>query len=301
MKQNEKYLESLTGNTKKDYATYLQLRTEYGNVPVFYFDMSNWFYSHNDKQKALLILSTIAELDLENASLFKTLAYKLKEYGAYKQEVFICKKVLDWRPMDPQSYRDYGLALADAGQYQQALDTLYAALTKPFAQSVMAKSNGIKGVLIHEINQLIALHGSKLNTKSINEPVIAEQPFDIRVVINWNRDNTDIDLHVIDPRGEKCYYSHRNTSIGGMISNDITQGFGPEEFVLEKAIPGTYEIKVKYFGDNQFKAEGPSTIMAEIYTHYATGKQERKVTTLQMTAYSKNNEGLVLIGEFEFK
>ena len=42
---------------------------------------------------------------------------------------------------------------------------------------------------------------------------------------NWNKDNTDIDLWVTDPNGEKCMYNHKSTEIGGRLSDDFTGGF----------------------------------------------------------------------------
>src|SRR6185295_3385983 len=29
------------------------------------------------------------------------------------------------------------------------------------------------------------------------------------VMITWNTDNTDVDLHVTEPTGEECFYGHR--------------------------------------------------------------------------------------------
>ena len=122
-------------------------------------------------------------------------------------------------------------------------------------------------------------------------------PVDIRVVAAWNMDNTDMDLWVTDPNGEKCYYSHKSTDIGGHLSNDITQGYGPEQFLLKKAIKGKYKIEMNYYGDRQFKIAGPTTVMVEIYTHYGESRQERKIITLQM---QKGQTGGILIGEFNF-
>lgn len=65
-----------------------------------------------------------------------------------------------------------------------------------------------------EINQLIANHRSQLNLSNINPKIIADLPVNIRVVISWNKDDTDIDLWVTDPNNERCYYSHKETEIG---------------------------------------------------------------------------------------
>ena len=281
------------------YASYLTLRETYMGTPGFYFDMSNFFYEKHQPEKGLLILSNLADLDLENAELFKTLAYRLKEKGAYKQELFITQKVREWRPMDPQSHRDYALALQDNGQYQEALDCLYSILNASYSPEAALRDHGIEEILVCEINNLISLHRKKLDLSKIDSRLIADQPVDIRVVINWNKNDTDIDLWITDPRGEKCYYRHKRTAIGGRLSNDFTQGFGPEQFLLKKAINGTYKIETNFFGERQLTLSGPTTIMGEIYLSYSDGREERQVITFQSGENGKETEG-ILIGEFEF-
>lgn len=43
-------------------------------------------------------------------------------------------------------------------------------------------------------------------------------PLDLRVVLTWYADNTDIDLWVTDPKGEKAFYGHQLTYQGGRMS-----------------------------------------------------------------------------------
>jgi hypothetical protein len=299
VKQDNEYSKQLTGKTDEDYQTYIKLRSDYINTPTYYFDMADWFFRLGDRKKALCILTSIADIDLENASLYRLLGYRLKEYGEYALEAFICKKVIGWRPIEPQSYRDYALALADGGKHQAALDSLYSVLVRPFSQNIGGRSRGIEEVVVTELNQLITKNPT-LNTAKIDKKLVQAMPVDIRVVINWNMNNTDIDLHVKDPNGEECFYSHRQTAIGGRISNDNTSGYGPEQFLLKRAGKGKYGVFVNYFGDTQVKAEGPSTIMAEIFTKYADKTEKREVVCLQLSKAEKRKGNLVQVAEFEF-
>ncbi|MFM2362094.1 MAG: hypothetical protein RLZZ316_996 [Bacteroidota bacterium] len=85
--------------------------------------------------------------------------------------------------------------------------------------------------------------------------------------------------------------------MGGRISDDMTNGYGPEQFIIKQAIKGTYKIEVNYYGERQVKLTGPATVLAEVYLHYASGKEERRLITLQM---SKEKKAGVFIGSFEF-
>ncbi|MDQ0968884.1 tetratricopeptide (TPR) repeat protein [Flavobacterium sp. W4I14] len=296
-KSDKDYMKNLVGKPDSAYQAYLKMRSSYISTPMFYFDVANWFYQQKDSVRALTILSNIADLDLENADLYKTLAYKLKQTGNYKDELFITQKVLQWRPMDAQSYRDYALALSDNGQYQAALDHLYKVLTQSYNSQIAERDQGIEEIVISEINNLIAKHGNSLSVKGVDKRLIQPLPVDVRVVLNWNKNDTDIDLWLTDPTGEKGFYGNSRTKIGGRISNDFTSGYGPEQFMIKKAIKGKYKIEVNYYGDSQINISGPTTVTAEIYTRYATGKQQRKVIVLPMAAASSGGN---LVGEFNF-
>ncbi|QNR84168.1 DUF2135 domain-containing protein [Pedobacter riviphilus] len=296
-KSDKDYMKNLVGKPDSAYQAYLKMRSGYMSTPMFYFDVANWFYQQKDSVRALTILSNIADLELENADLYKTLAYKLKQTGNYKDEIFITQKVLQWRPMDAQSYRDYALALADNGQYQAALDNLYKVLTQSYNSQIADRDQGIEEIVISEINNLIAKHGNNLSTKEIDKRLIQPLPVDVRVVLNWNKNDTDIDLWLTDPTGEKGFYGNSRTKIGGRISNDFTSGYGPEQFMIKKAIKGKYKIEVNYYGDRQINISGPTTVTAEIYTRYATDKQQRKVIVLPLAAGSGGGN---FVGEFNF-
>jgi tetratricopeptide (TPR) repeat protein len=302
VKKNNNYMNKLTGNVAEDYQLYLKLRDDYAGSPMFYFDMAEWFHGRGDKETALRVLTSIAELELENASLYRLLGYRFKEYGEYALEKFVCFKVTQWRPMEPQSHRDYALALADNGEAQAAFDSLNSMLTKTYSNNIGNRSQGIEEVVITEINRLAAKN-ARINKSKADKRLLTSVVVDVRVVINWNMNNTDIDLHVVDPYGEECYYRHSRTDAGGRISADITQGYGPEQFLLKKAVKGKYRVLVNYYGDRQFTWDGPSTVMAEIYTKYAGRAEQRKVVCLQMSNVKKKGgekRDKAEVAEFEF-
>ncbi|MDR1811597.1 MAG: TonB family protein [Candidatus Fibromonas sp.] len=296
--KDKDYLNKLTGKTADDYRIYLKLRDDYASSPTFYFDMSNWFYTLGDRETALRILTSIADLELENASLYRLLGYQFKEYGEYALEKFVCQKVIQWRPIEPQSYRDYALALADNGEAQAALDSLYSLLKKPYSENIFNRSRGIAEVVVMEINNLIAKNQG-LNTSKIDRRLLTNIPVDIRVVVNWNMDNTDIDLHITDPNNEECFYGHRETKIGGRMT-PVASGYGPEQFLLKNAVKGKYRVYVSYYSRREFTSTGPYTIMAEVFTKYADNTEQRKVVSLQMSNVNKRGDGKVEVAEFYF-
>jgi uncharacterized protein YfaP (DUF2135 family) len=113
---------------------------------------------------------------------------------------------------------------------------------------------------------------------------------DLIVTIAWNTDNTDIDLHVYEPTGEECYYENNRTQIGGFLTKDVTQGYGPEMYTLQKALSGKYRIYAKNYSSNRNRTDVRTKIYSTIYQNWGLKDEKvvRKVVTLKRSKESKN-------------
>jgi len=119
---------------------------------------------------------------------------------------------------------------------------------------------------------------------------------DIRIVLTWDADLTDMDLHVIEPSGERVYYQHNLSTIGGLISKDFTDGYGPEEYLVHRAMNGLYRIEVNYFGSSAPKLLGAVTIQVDIFTNFARPNEQRKSITRRLT----EKKEVIEVGQVEF-
>src|SRR5205085_6237154 len=112
--------------------------------------------------------------------------------------------------------------------------------------------DGIELPALTEANRIIAKLGTLPSDKSLPLPLdprlIKNLDLDVRIVLTWDADLTDVDLWLIEPSGEKCVYDHNRTTIGGLLSRDFTQGYGPEEYCLRRAMAGEYKIQANYYG-----------------------------------------------------
>ncbi len=97
---------------------------------------------------------------------------------------------------------------------------------------------------------------------------------DLRVTISWNTDATDVDLWVIEPDGTKCFYQHNRTKSGGELSQDQTQGYGPERYQVVRAQPGVYTVFVHYFRPNPNLLGGETHVNVRV-TRFAGTPQEK--------------------------
>ena len=272
--------------------TYYQLKKEYGQTPSFYVDVADYFFKKGDLAQAVLVVSNLAELNLEDAQLLRTLGYKLSSYKAYKEAIEVFRKVVAIREEEPQSYRDLGLALAEDKQYQEAVETLYKVVKNAWDE----RFGDVQLVTMNDINSLVARHKG-IKTNFMDKHLLKSEPVDIRVVLSWDTDNCDMDLWVTDPTDEKCFFDNKLTYLGGKISKDVTQGYGPEEFMIKKAPKGTYKIEVDYYGTRSQKQLMPVTLRITFYTHFGTDKEQKQETTVRLT----NKKEVIEVGSFEFE
>ncbi|MFD1601144.1 VIT domain-containing protein [Flavobacterium artemisiae] len=281
------YLKALASAPKeKQYDLYLELRKAQEKNPSFYFDVAHFFYNQGDVKKALQIISNIADLGLENHQLYKTLTYTLRQWQDFDDAVFTAKQVVKWRSHEPHSLRDYALTLEDAGKYQEAFDELIKALEVNYYGEMRSHYEGVEDIILMDLNRMITEH-SGLKTEKLDKKYLDKMPVDIRIILNWNQMDVDLDLHVIEPNGEECYYSHTTTEAGGRFSKDFTRGYGPEQYLIRNAIKGKYKIKTNYFGETKLTENGPATLMVEIYTTKA-GKTTKTLKTIQLGKVKEN-------------
>ena len=148
---------------------------------------------------------------------------------------------------------------------------------------------------MNDINAIIAKH-PQIDCSFIDKRLVKNEPVDIRVVLTWDNDNCDIDLWVTDPKNEKCFYSNNLTVLGGKISRDFTQGYGPEEFMLKKALNGEYNIQADYFGTNSQTLLAPVNLHLVFFTNFGKSNEKKKEVTIRL----ENKKDVVDIGKFKF-
>ena len=265
------------------YADYLKLKTGYEDQPSFYFDITDEFIRRGKNKEALIILSNITEMKLDSVELLRIAANKLLQIEQYDYAIELFEKITQLRDEDPQSFRDLALAYWAKGDYQKAFDLLYKVLG-----TAWHRSNEIKQIVFVELNNLLNAQ-PKLNKKDLPKELVFKMPVDIRIVMAWSTDNTDMDLYVIDPVNEECYYRNKLTAIGGRYPHDFREGFGPEEYMVKKAVDGKYTIRTNNFADGRQSIAGATTVYLDIYTDYGRPNQKHERTFVRTENVKDNN------------
>lgn len=312
------YLAALRGVSPDDaYGVYLDQKHAYGRSPAFYLDVASYLYRIDKDDEARRVLTNISELELGDARLLRIVAYKLQDEGELNLAIRLFEEVRELRPEEPQSHRDLALALSARADLDASADVLRdgaqpmtdwhraVELLDQVVRMPTPRFYAIEMPSIMEANRILArmatwaeAHGDDVPTVSLDPRLRENLDVDIRVILRWDTDNTDMDLWVTEPSGEKVYYGNRSSGYGGLYGRDYTDGYGPEEYLLRGAVDGDYLVQTNYYGSRQQRLTGGTTLQVDIFTNWGRADEERHSTTIRLTSTGETVDiGNLIMGD----
>lgn len=292
------YMKRLQDAAKDDlYRVYLDERAAYLSSSSFYMDAAGVFFERGLPELGLRVLSNLAEMNLENRQLLRLYAYRLVQARRNDLAVPVFERISELAPNEPQSWRDLGLALAESGQAQRAVNALWEVVSQPWN----GRFAGINMIALTELNAIAAQANANgqpaLDLGRVDTRLRRNLPLALRVVMAWDTDDTDIDMWVSDPNGERASYANRLSYQGGAMSPDATGGYGPEEFSLKTAKAGKYGVEAQFFGHRQQVLSAGTTVMVRVTTGFGTPQARDEWTTLRLT----RGQEMVRVAEVEVR
>ncbi|MFN3986011.1 MAG: YfaP family protein [Rhodocyclaceae bacterium] len=118
----------------------------------------------------------------------------------------------------------------------------------------------------------------------------------LRVILAWDTDHTDLDLHVIAPDGQHAWYGQRVLDNGGAIDVDVTTGYGPEIFATPAPLNGPYLVFVNYFGGHGHDEADMTVATITIVSQEGTENEKRESVQVPMRAPGE----LTLVKRFSY-
>jgi tetratricopeptide (TPR) repeat protein len=248
------------------------------NVEI-YLNESRRRLGAGDAAGAIRVLSSIIEEYPNRGDALRLVGYRLLDLQQPAQAVRLFDRVQRQRPFEPHSYLDLARSLEQSGKYGLAAVHYEIALAGTWHPRFHAS---LKDVAREDYGRMMrqAIHSKQASAALADhfgdrlEKMDPRQlQSDLRVSMSWNTDGTDIDLWVIEPDGTKCFYSHNRTKNGGELSQDMTQGYGPERYQMKKAVTGEFKIVVHYFRANPNLLGGETHVNVNV-TRFAGTPQE---------------------------
>ena len=295
---NRPYLAALDAAPAADFErVFAEQQRRHGALPAFWLDVADWAFRKGRHDEALRLLLSALDLPTRNNQTLSIVAERLMRYGQMDRAIWLLERLAAAEDDRPQPRRTLALALAkraESAPREQARADLARALSL-LTEVVMTPWNsaydGIEMISLVEANRLIpryrALGGE---TIALDPRLIALLDVDLRVTIEWNSEATDVDLWVDEPTGERAIYHNPRTAIGGRLSNDMTQGFGPEEYLLHRAPNGNYEVRANIFASDQLSPNGAQRVTAHIFRDYGRASEHEEVVDIELLPNDSSRE-----------
>ncbi len=298
---NAAYLHVLDESAKKSMdaaqKAYFEQRASYATAPSFFLDCAGWFMAHDLKDVAIRVLTNLAEMRIEDAALLRVMGWRLREAGNLHDALTVLQRVQRLRPEDSQSHRDVALVLDELARaaYEQGDETSARTYAEQAAEQYRTvaltpwdrRPMAVALFAVEEYNVLRTWADAQTWKVAPELPALDQNLegvicCNLRITLAWDADQTDVDLHVTEPSGEEAYYGHRLTFAGGRVSEDITDGYGPELYEIRRAEPGAYTIRAHYFASHQQAIFGPATCTLTIYSDWGTPQQAQQITSMRL-------------------
>ncbi len=241
--------------------------------------------NNHGKNDALKTLSSLVEKNSGNTVMVRDVAYTAMGWSLYSQAYYLFKRAGNSRPYEPQTYIAMGKCLAAMGNYDLA-SMMFEIVLNAQWDGRFGEVHRIAGLAYLEVlEDALKSNDYRLKDyglqrqKGLRESLNIETA-DLVVVITWNTDNTDIDLHVIEPNGEECFYSNPETKLGGRLTQDVTQGYGPEMYIMKDAKKGKYQVSAHYYSSDRNRASARTKVYATVYENWGTNRQRKREQVL---------------------
>ena len=238
---------------------------------------------------AIKALSSLVESNPGDLTLARDLAFVAMELDHPAHAYGLLRRVVTMRPFEPTVYPAMAKCLTDLGEADMALVYYEIAIEGKFPNRGEDYRKIVTTEYVNLLRKMVAgelssniLDYAKARLESLEKQneMIGEN--DIVITMMWNVDQSDVDLHVIEPSGEDCHFGLRQTKSGGQITRDITDGFGPEMYWIRKAPVGKFAVKVKYYGNQANRTSMRSKVYLTIYRNYGRENQTVRFKTVEL-------------------
>jgi hypothetical protein len=167
----------------------------------------------------------------------------LRDPAARALAIDAYRRAIRERPDHVSTYRLLAYALVRDGRGEEALDVLWEGRklsNRPSITQIMMEDTAIIGAVVIAEHPELA---EKIRARMPGNAPVAS----MRIVLTWETDANDVDLHVTDKDGGHAWYGSRVMPSGGSLRDDVTTGFGPEMFEVDHPSAYPYKVSANYF------------------------------------------------------
>ena len=268
-------------------------RVAHGALPIFWFDLAEWHWRAGRAVEARRAAEAALDLPTRDNQTLSVVAARLQRYGDLDRAAVLLEQLADRENERPQPLRTLAMLLmqrAEAHRTAGRTDAAKADLERAIrllADAVLTVRReqplGFVQTALMDANAAVASYRRLGGTDhALPQQLVALLETDIRIVMEWNTPRSDLDLWVTQPNGEEVGYYHRLSATGGRLTADVTNGYGPEEFLLREASPGTYTVRAHTFAPDRSNPNGPAGLSVRIIRNFGRPNQTEEQMDIEM-------------------
>jgi hypothetical protein len=233
--------------------------------------------------QALRGLSTIAELAPRDDRALRLVGFALLDWGFYDEAGRLFGRVRARRPFEPQNLLLEAIAESARGELAAAAlrhEVILSGTFPRFGEQAQAVSARLYADLLRAAlraapqHPLRAAWERRLAALVEAEPALGSPPAG-RLVLFWNLDDTDVDLHVREGLFSEVWYERMESRSGGRLFWDNTEGLGPELYEHPRLSRRGFDVFVDYFGSSSVEGEAPAATFVAAFTRSRDGVTTR--------------------------
>ena len=230
---------------------------------------------------ALRVLSTIAESSPRDDQALRLTGFVLMEWGFYDEAEHLFGRVRTRRPFEPQNLLLEAMAQAAQGKaadaalrYEMVLSRTFPRFqdaSRPVAARLYSDLLGAalrsgdtadpaRGLLERRLQEVRSAWGETTARLAPGEVPAG------RLLLFWNIDDTDVDLHVREGPFSEVWYERMSSRTGGRLYWDNTEGLGPELYEHPRLSLGGFRVTVDYFGSSSVEGAAPAATYVIAFT-----------------------------------
>jgi CarboxypepD_reg-like domain/TonB-dependent Receptor Plug Domain len=280
---NSSYIKTLrkSKSLAEAYATYLKLRDNYGKSTTFYMEVSDYFKQWSAKDLSDRILSNILELNFNNPTGLKVLAFKYEANNNLIKALTIYKRILRLQPKSAQSYKDMATAYATQGYITKAF-YLYKSMLENAIKNV--DFSGLTNSNTSEFKALIQRKKNVIPKVDISEEYLKTDNVNARLYFEWVNPDMSFEIQFVNPQKRFFSWTHSEDNDAQRIKEEKEQGFTSEEFLLIDAAKGTWLINLTNLDENYPKDQ---ILKLSLYKNYGKPNQTKEIKVINLKKYSQ--------------
>ena len=234
---------------------------------IGFYTRSAAYFEKWDRNYSLDLLMKIASLAPTNVKALRTLAYHLDDYGAKNRARLVYQRIMLLSPGEAQSYRDLANSYVETGEIVKGFE-LYKLILANETEGV--DFSGLTESAETELRRIVKHHKGRVDYMTVSNDLL-DHSFkkDVRIVFQWNDPKAEFEVQFVNPQKKYYNWNHDMFAMQDRMTQEASTGAMMEEFVIDDANPGKWQINVRSMQeDTGIPERNPITLKYTLYSNY---------------------------------